>query len=165
MPKIVFGQATAEPVSQNAGDYVGEDPRWCSTPTIHQIVEHGKVRNQVFYASTWMARELRALWYDWFCRRSILSFRRAEWGLSPGCCVVCRWHLVSRVLPPWFLSTTVSEKRVFSRSGGPGAVFSNTKSSFFVESFVEVLFPPGGASGFGHMGYVVGHAIEERLPV
>jgi len=26
-PKVVFGQATAEPVFQNAGDYVGEDPR------------------------------------------------------------------------------------------------------------------------------------------
>ncbi|SVE30437.1 uncharacterized protein METZ01_LOCUS483291 [marine metagenome] len=26
MPKVVFGQASAEPVFQNAGDYVGEGP-------------------------------------------------------------------------------------------------------------------------------------------
>ena len=27
MPKVVFGQASAEPVFQNAGDYVGEGPQ------------------------------------------------------------------------------------------------------------------------------------------
>jgi hypothetical protein len=45
MPKVVFEQATAEPVFQNAGDYVGEDPRWCSPLTIHQLGVESKERN------------------------------------------------------------------------------------------------------------------------
>ena len=98
MPKVIFGQATAEPVFQNAGDYVGEGPRVVLTPTIHQLGSRIKVRNQVFYASTGQPVDSRGV-VLLICRRSLLSFCRAGWGLSPGRCVVCRWHLVSRVLP------------------------------------------------------------------